>query len=108
MTNIEIQDLPDYSPDTIQKATGHLLQLLREDVAKAKDAAELEQYRVRWIGRKAGILKQISENWLPNCPIESRKDLGQAFNALKQQADLEFTPESVAKKLGVSSPALNV
>jgi phenylalanyl-tRNA synthetase alpha chain len=98
MTEIQIPDLPDYSEDTIQQATGHLLKLLREDVAQAKTVSELEPYRVRWIGRKAGLLKQISENWLPKCPPESRRDLGQAFNALKQQVEIELDPRKLIER----------
>jgi phenylalanyl-tRNA synthetase alpha chain len=98
MTNIELPDLPDFSDDTIQQAFGHLLKLLREDAEQATDELKREQYRIQWEGRKAGILGQISANWLPKCPPDSRPHLGVAFQSLKQEVKINFDPKALVKQ----------
>jgi phenylalanyl-tRNA synthetase alpha chain len=48
------------------------------------DAAELEQYRIRFLGTK-GIVKELSGE-MKNVPPEGRKEAGQQLNAFKQLA----------------------
>jgi phenylalanyl-tRNA synthetase alpha chain len=52
--------------------------------ASALDAPEaIEAFRLEWLGRKQGRLKQLSESWLKAAPVEEKKILGQRFNTLK-------------------------
>jgi len=43
----------------------------------------VENFRLEWLGRKQGRLKQLSDAWLKTAPVEAKKGLGQRFNALK-------------------------
>jgi phenylalanyl-tRNA synthetase alpha chain len=97
MTRIEIPDLPEYSEQSINEAVQHLSKILGDEIAQIKNAGELEQCRVQWLGRKAGILKQISERWISACPPEFKKHLGFAFNALKQEVEIQLDPSKVIK-----------
>ena len=45
--------------------------------------AEVEAFRLEWLGRKQGRLNEVSGRWLKAAPAEAKKALGQRFNALK-------------------------
>ena len=57
---------------------------VRSETASLHDA---EAFRLRWLGRKQGRLKLISDAWLKSAPAEARKPLGMRFNQLKQQIE---------------------
>ena len=65
---------------------------LREDMAKAAGPESVEQFRVRWLGRKQGIVRSITENWLRSAPPQLMADVGKQLNALKQEAE-SVTPK---------------
>jgi len=43
----------------------------------------VENFRLDWLGRKQGRLKQLSEQWLKSAPVEQKRVIGQRFNELK-------------------------
>ena len=54
------------------------------DDAAALDSPEaVEAFRLKWLGRKQGLLNEVSGRWLKASPVEAKKALGQRFNALK-------------------------
>jgi len=52
------------------------------------NAAELENYRIRFLGTK-GLVKQLSGE-MKSVPPEQRKDAGQQLNAFKQLAEAKY------------------
>lgn len=58
------------------------------NVFEPKDAAELETYRIRFLGTK-GIVKQIFGE-MKNVPVEQKKEAGQVLNAFKQLAEGKY------------------
>ena len=48
--------------------------------------------RIRWIGRKQGLLTRVSEV-LKSAPPETRKDAGKRFNALKSAIEPRCDPD---------------
>ena len=46
-----------------------------------------EALRVRWLGRKQGIVRAITENWLRSAPADLKRQVGQFLNALRQKAE---------------------
>jgi phenylalanyl-tRNA synthetase alpha chain len=69
-----------------------------------KSSDEIEEFRLRWLGRKQGRLKAISDAWLKAAPTEAKKPLGQRFNTLK--ALIEARLES-ASGAGIAASALD-
>ncbi len=68
----------------------NLDQLFAQLEAEAQQAAAVlgspeavENFRLEWLGRKQGRLKQLSDQWLKAAPVEAKRELGQRFNALK-------------------------
>ena len=99
------QSIPDITEDvhrTLEQlgvrdaaALGHLFSQiesrLNEEIAqlreKASDAEAIEAFRVRWLGRKQGIVRGITDNWLKSAPPELKREVGQRLNALRQNAE---------------------
>ena len=56
---------------------------VRASAAQLASAEAVENFRLAWLGRKQGRLKQLSESLLAQAAVEEKKLLGQRFNALK-------------------------
>ncbi len=80
----EIPQLSSYGDGALEEAFAVLADQVRAESAGLSD---LETFRLRWLGRKQGRLKLISESWLKGAPAEARKPLGMRFNQLKQQIE---------------------
>jgi len=75
MTNPEAQNL--------DKLFAHLEDEVRQGAASLSSPEAVENFRLDWLGRKQGRLKQLSDQWLKSAPAEARREIGQRFNALK-------------------------
>jgi len=57
-------------------------------VTSGRDVATaLETLRVRWLGRKQGIIRSITDNWLAPAPSELKREIGQRVNGLRKEAE---------------------
>ena len=70
--------------------TSDLNQKFAQLEAEARQAAAslgtpeaVENFRLDWLGRKQGKLKQLSDAWLKSAPVEQKREIGQRFNQLK-------------------------
>ena len=101
--NEDIPQLPSYDESSLDAAFATLAEEVRGETSSHVDA---EAFRLRWLGRKQGRLKLISDAWLKSSPAEARKPLGMRFNQLKQQievalADAIAAPATSALKAGI-------
>jgi len=72
-----------------------------------KDAAELEAYRIKYLGTK-GIVKQIFGE-MKNVPVEKKKEAGQILNAFRQLAEGQYESFKHLQEDGQSKgPAVDV
>ncbi|QNI31384.1 phenylalanine--tRNA ligase subunit alpha [Alloacidobacterium dinghuense] len=90
MSQEGIPQLDGYSEDALDRA---FAELEKEVDASALEATKrgtsdaVEEFRLLWLGRKQGRLKQVSEAWLKSAPVEARKSIGLRFNALKPRIE---------------------
>ena len=91
MTPLSIRLLPRWRnvPATTQ---------LRSEIPTAAEA-----FRLNWLGRKQGILTEVSGRWLKGAPPESKKAVGERFKKLK---DLVERLLEEASSAGPSDAAL--
>ncbi|MCH7640427.1 MAG: phenylalanine--tRNA ligase subunit alpha [Bacteroidetes bacterium] len=82
------------------------------DAATLTNAAEAEAFRIRFLGRKSGVVTDLFAK-MKEVPGERRKETGQRLNALKQQAqvrldaarnDLAGSPKSTASDIDLTLP----
>src|SRR5262245_37426332 len=88
---------------TLQKLFEKLDDLLGGDLAAiaAGDSPAIEAARVRWLGRKQGFVRSITDNWLPSAPGELKRQVGQFANSLRQRAEEGI--EAAARRPATSS-----
>src|SRR5438105_11792434 len=79
-----IPPLSNYDDASLDAAFAALADDVNRETASSVDA---EAFRLRWLGRKQGRLKLISDAWLKSAPPEARKPLGMRFNDLKQKIE---------------------
>jgi len=82
--NESIPQLPNYDESSLNAAFATLAKEVRAETAAAVD---VEAFRLRWLGRKQGRLKLVSDAWLKSAPVEAKKLIGQRFNQLKAQIE---------------------
>src|SRR3981081_2703394 len=94
--NEAIPQLLTHDEPALDAAFATLAEEVRIESASLTDP---EAFRLRWLGRKQGRLKLISEAWLKSAPPEAKKALGIRFNQLKQQIEAALeAPTSAPKK----------
>ena len=71
-------------------------QKARQQLEKIKDAVQLEDFRIKFLGRKGQIIQMLSE--VGKCPADQRKEAGALANRIKQDITAAF--ESVKDSLG--------
>ena len=81
--NEEIPELKAFDEASLAAAFGALEARARVAAAAITGDEAVEAFRLAWLGRKQGLLKEVSDLWLKAAPVEAKKLLGQRFNAFK-------------------------
>ena len=93
--NESIPPLSSYDESSLDAAFAVLADEVRAETAASVD---VEAFRLRWLGRKQGRLKLVSDAWLKSAPPEARKPLGMRFNELKQRIEAALEKAAAAPK----------
>ena len=83
MNEASIPELSNYGEAALEQAYAALEAAARAAASNLNGEAEVEAFRLEWLGRKQGRLNEVSSRWLKGAPPEARKTLGIRFNALK-------------------------
>src|ERR1700734_2866723 len=54
-----------------------------DDAVSLEGPDAVEAFRLRWLGRKQGLLNEVSGRWLKAAPPEAKKPVGERFKVLK-------------------------
>jgi phenylalanyl-tRNA synthetase alpha chain len=57
------------------------------ELEAASSAEQFEKFRVRWLGRKSGVLTLATDNWLKRATPELKPAVGQELNKCKAQLE---------------------
>ncbi len=85
------------SPAKVASAFDDLRSAFDRDATQEISSLDLEAARVKWLGRKAGILAEIGDNWLKPAAKEIKPAVGQNLNSLKAHIEGQFAALAVAK-----------
>jgi phenylalanyl-tRNA synthetase alpha chain len=97
----------DYSPGSLEKYFAAILALFEQEAAAAETAEAVEQLRIRWIGRKQGLLMRVSEV-LKSAPADARREAGKRFNALKSAIEPRCDPQQMQAREATSGQAIDI
>jgi phenylalanyl-tRNA synthetase alpha chain len=79
--------LTDFSDTTLVKAVNDCIRACQAEADVVQTETDSKALRDRWLGRKAGILTQINEQWLRAAPKEAKRDVGAHVNELRLQIE---------------------
>src|SRR5271170_3266969 len=79
--------LRDYTDATLVKAVNACIHACQAEADFVQTETESKALRDRWLGRKAGILTQINEQWLRAAPKDAKKYVGAQVNELRLQIE---------------------
>jgi phenylalanyl-tRNA synthetase alpha chain len=93
------------TPDEVAARFAELRARFDENAASATDENAWKSVRDEWLGRKSGLLTQVTDTWLKPSPSELKRAVGQALNSFKahveaalesQRAVIESSAEQAA------------
>jgi len=76
------------------------------DCACAHDESSWKQFRDAWLGRKSGILTQITDNWLKPATLELKRAVGASLNELRAHVESQIEARRAAIESGAEEAAL--
>jgi len=66
------------------------------DCACAHDESSWKQFRDAWLGRKSGVLTQITENWLKPATLGLKRVVGASLNELRAHVESQIEARRIA------------
>jgi phenylalanyl-tRNA synthetase alpha chain len=101
-----VPKLTDFSPAALDAAVGELLSAVDQESTAVANESDWKNFRDRWMARKNGILSQVNDTWLKAAPKESKRDVGQRVNELKQCVEQTVQQAEGRQKSGASAGRL--
>src|SRR5215813_2983052 len=66
---------------------------------------QFEEFRNYWLGRKAGVVTKITDNWLKTAPGDLKRAVGQEFNKFKTALEALIEEKRAAIETGAEAAA---
>ena len=76
------------------------------DCTCALEESSWKQFRDTWLGRKSGVLTQITDNWLKPATAELKRAVGQQLNELRAHVETQIEARRAAIETGAEETAL--
>ena len=74
-------------PDQVAALFARLSAEAGADLAAVDSAGAFEKFRVHWLGRKAGVITLVGDNWLKPANPELKRAVGQELNRFKSELE---------------------
>jgi len=79
-----IPNLTAFDDAALDKAFAALEKQAGDDAAALDGSEAVEAFRLKWLGRKQGLLNEVSSRYLKAAPPEAKKAVGERFKNLKE------------------------
>jgi phenylalanyl-tRNA synthetase alpha chain len=93
-------------PEEISALFADLRGRFEADCACAQDESSWKEFRDRWLGRKSGVLTQITDNWLKPAEVELKRAVGAALNELRAHVESQIEARRLAIESGAEQSTL--
>ncbi len=94
------------TPEQVAARFGELRARFDQDAAGATDENGWKSLRDAWLGRKSGLLTQVTDTWLKPSKPELKRALGQALNELKAHVEAALESRRAAIEAFAEQTAL--
>src|SRR6202790_3563439 len=92
-------------PDQLAPLFTEIRARFDSETAAAHDESSWKQFRDAWLGRKSGVLTQITDNWLKPAGIELKRVVGQELNQLRAHVESKIEERRKAIEAGADDAA---
>jgi phenylalanyl-tRNA synthetase alpha chain len=75
------------------------------DLRGVVNEKQFEEFRNHWLGRKAGVVTKITDNWLKQAPGDLKRAVGQEFNKFKAALEALIEERRAAIESGAEAAA---
>src|SRR6266481_554501 len=82
-TEKTLAELGVRTPEAVSALFAELRERANKEQRWIDQSDKFEQFRVKWVGRKSGILTQVTENWLKPSDPELKRIVGQVLNEFR-------------------------
>src|SRR5260221_2350064 len=89
------------SAEQVAAAFGDVRVQAEADLRGVSNEKQFEEFRNHWLGRKAGVVTKITDNWLKQAPTDLKKSVGQEFNKFKTALEALIEERRAAIEAGV-------
>jgi phenylalanyl-tRNA synthetase alpha chain len=90
-----------------REEVAHLFEEVRKrfdsQVTSPRDAVGWNILRQSWLGRKSGVVTQITENWLKPSPTELKRIVGESLNNFKEHVEIVLANALAASEAGAQA-----
>src|SRR5260370_34430377 len=82
-TEKTIAELRVRTPESVTSLFAELREKANKEQRRIEKAEQFEHFRVKWVGRKSGILTQVTDNWLKPADAGLKRIVDQALNEFR-------------------------
>jgi len=76
------------------------------EIVRAHDESNWNITKIMWLGRKSGVLTQITDNWLKPAGAELKRAVGASLNELRAHVESQIEARRLAIESGAEQSAL--
>jgi phenylalanyl-tRNA synthetase alpha chain len=107
ITAKNLADLGVTQPDQLTPYFAQVRSRFDTDSAQVQNEDSWKHFRDAWLGRKSGILTQITDNWLKPAALALKPAVGAALNQLRAHVESKIEELRASIETGAEATALN-
>ena len=93
-------------PEEVSLLFAEIHQRFAAESSAARDESAWKAFRDAWLGRKSGVLTQITDNWLKPATPELKRVVGQELNTLRAHVETKIEERRTAIEAGAEEASL--
>src|SRR2546421_1425759 len=101
-----LADLGVTQPEQVALRFAKIRVHFQEHFQTVHDESEWKSFRDRWLGRKSGVLTQITDNWLKPATPQLKRAVGASLNELRAHVESQIEARRLAIESGAEESAL--
>ena len=102
----KLSDLGVIQPEQVPSLFAEVRSTFDAEFAKTFVDAAWKEFRDRWLGRKSGVLAQITDNWLKPAAPDLKRAVGAELNALRAHVETKIEERRAAMEAGAEEAQL--
>jgi phenylalanyl-tRNA synthetase alpha chain len=101
-----LADLGVTQPDQVAPLFVEIRTRFEAESTNVHDESAWKNFRDRWLGRKSGVLTQITDNWLKPATSELKRAVGASLNELRAHVESQIDSRRIAIESGTEDAAI--